>query len=77
MATGTPCRTRHCVCGCYSPGSLVGDWLARQSSRVRGGLRRLLRRPERFPRDPRGGIALPAWVLDLDQSSGARYDEAR
>jgi hypothetical protein len=74
------CPTRHCACGrCYSPGSLLGDWLAEQSSRGRRWLLHgLLRRPVRFPRDPGGGVALPAWVAQLlDQSWGTRYDEAR
>lgn len=71
------CPTRHCVCGrCYSPGSLLGDWFREQSSRAR---RVLLRRAELFPRDPHGGVAVPAWVVELlgDQSWGTRYDEAR
>lgn len=71
---------RHCVCGrCYSPGSLLGDWLHEQSSRARRLLRAVLRRAERFPRDPQGGVAVPAWVVELlgNQSWGTRYDEAR
>jgi hypothetical protein len=75
------CPTRHCVCGrCYSPGSLLGDWLREQSWRARRLLLHgLLRRPERFPRDARGGVAVPGWVVELlgDQSWGTRYDEAR
>ena len=69
MATGTTttspsCAVRYCGCGrCYSPGSLVGDWVR---TRVVGAgrlLRRLvLRRPHRFEYDARGGVLLPAWV---------------
>lgn len=57
----------------------MGDWLRRHSARARRWLLgSVLRRSERFPRDPHGGVAVPAWVVELlDQSWGTRYDEAR
>ena len=57
--TETPrCATPHCACGrCYSPGSVVGDWLA---ARGRAVWRRL--RPSRFAYDERGAVRLPDWV---------------
>jgi hypothetical protein len=61
------CATPYCGCGrCYSPGSLVGDWV---SGRLRGAWRTVrravLRRPHRYRYDERGGLLLPAWVSAL------------
>jgi hypothetical protein len=73
----------YCACGrCYSPGSLVGDWLRdRTGSAWRTVRATLLRRPDRFGYRPGRGVALPAWVAELmghpGQSGGTRYDDAR
>lgn len=78
---GTPstptCATPYCGCGrCYSPGSLVGDWLRR---RLTGALRSLrsavLRRPHRYQYGADGGLVLPAWVAGMWQ--GELADEER
>ena len=58
------CARPYCGCGrCYSPRSLVGDWVR---DRVRSAWRAVratvLRRPHRFELDERGGVRLPAWV---------------
>jgi hypothetical protein len=70
-----PCATPYCGCGrCYSPGSLVGDWVRRRATAVARGVRRVvLRRAPRFEYDASGGVRLPDWV----QSLGTRYDEFR
>lgn len=63
--TGIPprCATPYCGCGrCYSPGSLVGDWVARRAVGLWRGVRALAGRPDRYRYDARGGVLLPAWV---------------
>lgn len=68
MTTGTPptltCATPYCGCGrCYSPGSLVGDWVRRRALRLLRGLRAtVLRRPHRYEYDEDGGVRVPFWV---------------
>jgi hypothetical protein len=60
-----PCRPdRHCACGrCYSPGSVVGDWLRRRLGRlVRGIGRRLFGWRHRHAAD--GGLLVPQWVIE-------------
>ncbi len=80
MTTGTPpsptCATPYCGCGrCYSPGSLVGDWVRRRAVALGRALRRVvLRRPHRFEYDADGGVRVPEWVV---QSLGTRYDDLR
>ncbi|HZS13461.1 MAG TPA: hypothetical protein VFC09_02575 [Candidatus Dormibacteraeota bacterium] len=61
-----PC-TRYCACGrCYSPRSIVGDWLRHHAGAGARWLRRsVLRRPARFRRLPGGGVAVPDWVVEL------------
>ena len=65
---GTPpsptCTTPYCGCGrCYSPGSLVGDWVRRWVTGIGRLLRRaVLRRPHRFEYDAAGAVLVPAWV---------------
>lgn len=80
-SASTPsCATRYCGCGrCYSPGSLVGDWVRRRVVAVWRAVRRsVLRRPHRFEYEARGGVRLPEWVAELfGQSWGTRYDDAR
>jgi hypothetical protein len=69
------CATRYCGCGrCYSPGSLVGDWVTRRAVAAWRAIRRgVLRRPHRFEYDARGGVRLPEWVAELfGQSRGTR-----
>jgi len=62
-ATSLRCATRYCGCGrCYSPGSLVGDWVRRRAHGLWRGLRRLVGRPHRFEYDAQGAVLLPAWV---------------
>ena len=71
--TGTPrtstptCATRYCGCGrCYSPGSLVGDWVRRQVVAVWRTMRHsVLRRPHPFEYDAHGGVRVPDWVGEL------------
>lgn len=71
MTTGSPtrptCAVRYCACGrCYSPGSLVGDWVKRHAVGVVRTLRRVvLRRPHRYEYDAGGGVRVPAWVVEL------------
>ena len=62
-----PHSTPYCGCGrCYSPGSLVGDWVRRHAVGLLRGVRRtVLRRPHRFEYDERGGVRVPDWVGEL------------
>ena len=66
-----PHSTPYCGCGrCYSPGSLVGDWVRRHWVGMLRSLRRaVLRRPHRFEYDAQGAVRVPGWVGELfDQS---------
>jgi hypothetical protein len=75
MTSGSPspaptharCAVQYCACGrCYSPGSLVGDWVRRHTvGVVRAVQRVVLRRPHRFEYDADGGVRVPAWVVEL------------
>jgi hypothetical protein len=66
-APGPHCAVRYCGCGrCYSPGSLVGDWVRdRLLGAWRTVRRAVLRRPHRYAYDQQGGVLLPAWVPAL------------
>lgn len=65
MPAARDCARPHCACGtCYSPGSLVGDWVRRHALRAWRGVRRLvLGRREQY--GPDGGLLVPAWVVEM------------
>ena len=78
---GTPqpptCATPYCGCGrCYSPGSLVGDWVRRRVlGTLRAVRRAVLRRPHRYEYGADGGLVVPAWVAAM--WDGELVDEDR
>ena len=65
FAASAPCHPdRHCACGrCYSPGSVVGDWLRGRLGRLGRGLgRRLIGWRHGYAED--GGLLVPEWVIE-------------